>query len=585
NLVGNALKFTDSGGRITIRGKAVEEGVEFRVVDTGLGIPADQLERIFDRFAQVDGSATRKHEGTGIGLSLTHELVALHGGRIWAESQGVGCGSSICVVLPVGEADGQAGDEEVLETDDGRRTSLRSAMEAAEAELHLGDGDPGEGATLEMERTIERWEGVHASGAFQVAAPAHLATAPEILVAEDNPDMRKLLAFLLSREFRVRVARNGREALDSLREQAPTLVLTDVMMPEMSGTELCRAIKGDPETAGIPVVLVTSKAEREMKIEGLELGADDYVTKPFHPRELLARVRSLVRVRQLQEELAEQNASLDRALAELKRAEVQLVQNERLAAVGELAAGIAHEVNNPVNFALNAVRTLQSKVGEVAGLAGQMAQLDWRDRERLAAQVEALREAQEELGFGEVVKDLGELVEIVSEGLARTSRLVADLRDFAAPGQRKYAPVDFQKSIESTAQLLRHRLSESNARVEVRIPENLPEFQGDGPALNQVFLNLLKNAAEALDGTGGSIWVDASVVDGGIEIVFRDDGPGIEPAVRERLFEPFFTTKSAGRGTGLGLSISRQIAEAHGGRLEVESAEGEGSTFTLRLPV
>ena len=106
-----------------------------------------------------------------------------------------------------------------------------------------------------------------------------------------------------------------------------------------------------------------------------------------------------------------------------------------------------------------------------------------------------------------------------------------------------------------------------------------------GPALNQVFLNLLKNAAEALDGTGGSIWVDASAVDGGIEIVFRDDGPGIEPAVRERLFEPFYTTKSAGRGTGLGLSISRQIAEAHGGRLEVESAEGEGSTFTLRLPV
>jgi len=114
--------------------------------------------------------------------------------------------------------------------------------------------------------------------------------------------------------------------------------VTDVMMPEMSGTELCEAIKTDPALAGVPVMLVTSKAEREMKIRGLELGADDYVTKPFHPRELVARARSLVRLRALQLELAEQNAALERALEHLRQTEVALVQAERLAAVGELAA-------------------------------------------------------------------------------------------------------------------------------------------------------------------------------------------------------------------------------------------------------
>ena len=344
NLVGNSLKFTELG-EIVVSGEMCEEGVHVTVSDTGIGIPPAELEKVFDRFAQVDASATRKHEGTGIGLSLVWELVQLHGGRVWAESEGEGRGTEMHVILPIGEADAVE-DEVILRPSDGRALTAAGSFEAMASEISPELEGPDESRFTEIEHSVDRWEGSRAEPAGEEAGPTHSPETPEVVIAEDNAEMRRLLAFLIGREFRVRVASNGRMALEAVRESAPALVLTDVMMPEMSGTDLCRALKEDPETRGIPVMLVTSKAEREMKIEGLELGADDYVTKPFHPRELLARVRSLVRLRQLQQEIAAQNASLEasnaeleRTLSELKEAEVQLVQAERLAAVGELSAG------------------------------------------------------------------------------------------------------------------------------------------------------------------------------------------------------------------------------------------------------
>jgi signal transduction histidine kinase len=358
------------------------------------------------------------------------------------------------------------------------------------------------------------------------------------------------------------------------------------MMPEMSGTELCEAIKGDAALAGVPVMLVTSKAEREMKIQGLELGADDYVTKPFHPRELLARARALVRLRLLQEELAEQNAALDRALQHLRDTEVQLIQAERLAAVGELAAGVAHEVNNPVNFALNSLRVLRESVGQVREFAGRLAAIDWRDAAKLPERAAELQRLESEVGLEEAVATLDELVGIVIEGLERTGRLVADLRDFGAPGDREHQPVDVAAALQSTLAMVGSSLGRSRVEVAREIAPDLPVVRGDPSALKQLFLNLLKNAAEALEESGGTVRVRAArPADGrGVVVSVSDDGPGIDPAQAERIFEPFFTTKTAGRGTGLGLSICRRIAEAHAGSLEVSSTPGAGATFTLRLP-
>jgi signal transduction histidine kinase len=604
NLVGNALKFTDPGGRITVSarrvagdaGSADEEpmpGVELTVTDTGAGIPPDQLERVFDRFAQVDGSATRRHEGTGIGLSLVRELSALHGGRAWATSEGLGHGSQFHVFLPVGTEDADA--EEVLRTDDGRGVTLRRSFDAIGADIdhHAADesGAPAEVQhaarykTAEFERTVERFEAAEGAVPDRVAAPVE--QRPEIVVAEDNADMRRLLVDLLGAEFAVRPARNGREALLLVRERMPALVVTDVMMPEMSGTELCEAMKGDAALAGVPVMLVTSKAEREMKIQGLELGADDYVTKPFHPRELLARARALVRLRLLQEELAEQNAALDLALQHLRATEVQLVQAERLAAVGELAAGVAHEVNNPVNFALNSLRVLRETVGQVREFAGRLAAIDWHDAAKLPERVSELQRLEGEIGLEEGVATLDELVAIVIEGLERTGRLVADLRDFGAPGDREHQPTDVAGALGSTLAIVGVSLGRDRVRLEREIAPDLPRVRGDSGALKQLFLNLLKNAGEALEETGGTVRVRAarSAEGRGVEVSVSDDGPGIDPAHAERIFEPFFTTKAAGRGTGLGLSICRRIAEAHGGSLEVSSTPGAGATFTLRLPV
>lgn len=584
NLLGNALKFTDVGGRIALEGWREENGLHLVVSDTGIGLASEDCERIFDRFAQADSSATRKHEGTGIGLSLSKELVDLHGGRIWAESPGVGQGTSIHVWLPQGEEDVSTEDF-LTDGDTARRVQDGFAALEAEVEAEVGE----ELRLADLEHTADRWEKRHDDEASEGEGPRDARS--EVLVCEDNPDMRKLLAHVLSAEFRVRVARNGREGLEAVRERPPELVLTDIMMPEMSGTELCQALKEDPETEAIPVILVTSKAEREMKIDGLELGADDYVTKPFHSRELLARVRSLVRLRELQAELADRNQvlvntneELAHALEDLKGAEAQLVLTERLAAVGELAAGIAHEANNPVNFAVNAVRALRGYVEDLRSVAEEIGQLEGQAGQAGVDALAKLQERMEALDFASMPEAVVELAEIIEEGLSRTGRLVGDLRDFAAPTKGRRTRVDLVRALESSRQLLRHALNQSGVSIEVTAPESLPYVVADPQAVGQVFLNILKNAGEALETTGGQIRVGFSAVRDGVEIAIRDDGPGIAEADQAKLFDPFFTTKGPGRGTGLGLSIGRKVIEEHGGAIAVESRLGEGTCFTLWLP-
>jgi signal transduction histidine kinase len=448
-----------------------------------------------------------------------------------------------------------------------------------------GDASPPEAAedyrVADLRHSVERAEDAAETPTVDLGTPGQARDErPEVLVVEDNGDMRRLLAFLLGREFRVRLAENGRRGLEAVRERAPDLVLSDVMMPEMSGLELCAALKADEATRGIPLVLVTSKAQREQRIEGLELGADDYLLKPFHPRELLTRVRSLVTLRRSRVEL-------EQTLEALQQTTAQLVHSERLAAVGEMAAGLVHEVNNPVNFAMNAARAMSATVDDVRKVAEEMAALEaGEEGDELRRRLEALESLRESLQFDESAATLTELAGIVTDGLDRVATLVGELRDFARPGERERGPVDIARCLQTTLHLMGHTLTRNSVEIHSELPPTLPQVEGDARALNQVFLNVLKNAAEAFQGRGGSIWIRASAgADDVVTVTILDDGPGVPTAVREKLFEPFFTTKGQ-RGTGLGLSISRRIVEQqHGGLFELHSEPGEGTRVQLTIPI
>ena len=296
--------------------------------------------------------------------------------------------------------------------------------------------------------------------------------------------------------------------------------------------------------------------------------------------------------RTLESRVEKRTAELAETVSNLMEAEVQLVQAERLAAVGELSAGVAHEVNNPLNFARNSLATLRTYVDDVRSIVGLVSGLGAGVAgEELDRRLAELEKAKSELHFDELSDDLGELVGIVTEGLDRTARLVADLRDFAAPDRVEGTHVDVREGLRSTLQLLGHQLREAGCQVETDLQEGLPAVVGNSGALNQVFLNLLKNAAEAIDPKGqGTIRVAA--FEEGSEVVVRvqDDGAGMDSEAKSRLFEPFFTTKEAGKRAPVWawLDVPTHRRASTAGSIDARdgaAASRGATTAVVRLPV
>jgi signal transduction histidine kinase len=241
-------------------------------------------------------------------------------------------------------------------------------------------------------------------------------------------------------------------------------------------------------------------------------------------------------------------------------------------------------VNNPVNFAMNAVKALQECVGEVRQVVTKMAEVDATEPEAFALRLRELEALRERLHFDDRADSMVELAEIVGEGLDRTSRLVNDLRDFAAPDDHRRIDLDVAKGLRSTLQLVGHSLSKAGIDLRVDIPSSLPCVEGEARALNQVFLNLVKNAAESLTGRSGTVVLTAHAERDAVVVEVRDDGPGIPADVRERIFEPFFTTKGEQRGSGLGLAICHRIVSQHQGSIEIDSEPTRGTAVRVRLP-
>jgi signal transduction histidine kinase len=533
NLISNAFKFTFDG-EIDVRLRWLGERVELSVRDTGTGIPESELPHLFERFHRVEGAKGRSFEGSGIGLALVHELSRLHGGEVRVESE-VGRGTTFYVTIPTGSAH-------------------LPAARVAPASAVGDDGGALAAQLLEAKQWIRREP---ADADADAAAPTRSVPPPavgepraRVLVADDNADMREYLRRLLSPYWEIELASNGRVALEAALAAPPDLVLSDVMMPELDGVSLLGALRGDARTKTVPVILISARAGEEARLAGLETGADDYLVKPFAAREVVTRVHThleMARVRRA-------------AYRELQQAQAQLIQSAKMASLGELVAGVAHEINNPLAFAL-------SHVGTVA---------------RSLATIEAAAPP-EPATLPHWQRAMARLHEM-ELGLARIKDLVAKLRTFSRLDEGERKVVSVRDSVESVLTILRHRFGERITVVtRLETPETLDCYAG---LLNQAVMNLVTNAIDAIDATErpGTITIESTVRDGWFVLEVGDTGTGVPEDVRGRIFEPFFTTKPVGDGMGLGLSITYSIAQKHGGDVELRPRAGGGTLAILRFP-
>jgi two-component system, NtrC family, sensor kinase len=392
-----------------------------------------------------------------------------------------------------------------------------------------------------------------------------------ILLVDDSPAYRRVIQTMLGPKYDFAQAETAEEALARVGPFQPDLVISDLIMPGIDGYELCRRLRAQPGLENVPIIMLTSKTGDESRITGLEVGADDYLFKPIRPRELNARVTSLLRLRRATLELEEANQSLKKAQAELIRA-------EKLASLGQLVAGIAHELNNPLNYIYGNTEFLSEYVKTFVDLLDRVG----RDLDLSPAQQAQLSAWKEDKDLEFVRGDLAKLLVGVRLGAERAAEIVRGLRAFARVGSAAdIGHVDLGETIDLALTILRHEL-----RDRIRVHKDLgvvPRVRCDASRMSQVFVNLILNAIQAMKGEG-DLFIRLSADDEVVRIAVRDTGCGIPAQVRGKVFDPFFTTKPVGQGTGLGLSISYGIVEQHGGRIEVESVEGHGATFTVILP-
>ena len=283
----------------------------------------------------------------------------------------------------------------------------------------------------------------------------------------------------------------------------------------------------------------------------------------------------------------DRTAELALAVEELTETQEQLVQAERLAAVGELAAGVAHEVNNPLNFARNSLRTLKVLVEELAEYAGALSSLNLSEPQDLARQAKEILDRFGETDALELADDLKQLVEILGSGLDRTARLVSDLRDFASPQESRHVPFDLASALNSSIELTSTTLKGLGIHVDLRVHPSLPNAIGDASSFSQVILNVIKNAADALAGQDeATIQIELTYEEdeGKLRLRIADNGPGIRPEHAEKIFDPFFTTKDAGKGTGLGLALCQRVVQEHSGDIWISSEPEHGTEVYIELP-
>ncbi|HEY2294650.1 MAG TPA: ATP-binding protein [Thermoanaerobaculia bacterium] len=522
NLLSNAFKYT-LDGEIEVSLRAAGGAAVLAVRDTGTGIPAAELPSLFNRFHRVEGARGRTQEGTGIGLALVAELARLHGGTAGVESI-YGEGSTFTVAIPLGK--GHLPADRVDAARMLSSTALGADPFVEEALRWL----PGEAFPLAVET---------AASTPRTAAPGN-GPRPRVLLADDNADMRDYVRRLLAAEYDVAAVADGEAALRAIAQRRPDLVLTDVMMPNLDGFGLLKALREDPERAAIPVILLSARAGEEARVEGLEAGADDYLTKPFSARELLARVAGTLALSKVRREA-------------LAREEEILRETDRRK--DELLATLAHELRNPLAPIRNGLQIL--------GLA--------KDSPEILEQARRMMERQ----LQQMVRLIDDLLD-----LSRISRGKIDLHRERA---------DLAAVLHSALETSRPLIEQSGHHVDLDLPPAPVFVEADLTRLAQVFANLLNNAAKYTD-KGGHIRIAVRPAGREVAVSVRDNGIGIPAAMLPRIFEMFTqvdrSLEKAHGGLGIGLSIVKRLVEMHGGTVEARSpGPGQGSEFVVRLPL
>jgi PAS domain S-box-containing protein len=509
NLLSNAFKFTFDG-EIAVRLHLVDgHHVTLQVQDTGIGIEPEQLPYIMKRFYQVRAAKARTHEGSGIGLALVHELIKLHGGTIDVTST-PGVGSCFTVTIPLGTA------HLPTESIQARRTLASTALGATpyvqEAERWIPE---------EREEGGEREETPH---------PPH--TPAHILIVDDNADMRDYLRRILSEHHEVIAVADGAAALAAVNQKVPDLVVSDVMMPELDGFGLLKALRADARTKETPIILLSARAGEESIVEGLVAGADDYLIKPFSANELVTRVNAYLHMANMRSQALQQERTINRRK-------------------DEVLSVVSHELNTPLVAILGWTRLLRSNPPSPAMLSKGL--------------------------------------EIIERNATLQAKLVEDLLDISRITAGKISlnlePVQLQGVIENAIATVQQSLKTKEIHLQYQLEPAPVKVQGDPHRLQQIILNLLTNAVKFTP-NGGSIEVSLARDENQAQLVISDTGCGIDAEFLPFIFDTFRQAPSTRKGLGLGLAIAHSLVQLHGGTIQAQSPGiGQGATFIVKLPL
>lgn len=381
-----------------------------------------------------------------------------------------------------------------------------------------------------------------------------------ILVIDDEKIIRERLRNnLVLDDYEVSIAADGRKGLTLFDRELPQIVLVDMKMPGIDGIDVLRSIK--KKSKNTEVIIITGHGGIETAIEALREGAFSYIQKPIEYDELLIDIEKALQKQEMQRELDKhvrdleaKTRELEASNEELKRTSAQLVQSEKLSALGKLTAGVAHELNQPLTGISYSARNMRSKL---------------------------------ETGILDIGRQMRG-VDVIQEQVRRMAKIIKHLGMFGRPSKLVLEKSDINEIVRNAVMLVGTQLKVDNVELVQMLSENRPSADADAHMLEQVLINLLTNARDAVSGRTQPRITVRTCIDGDGRNAFievSDNGCGIPRENMDSLFEPFFTTKEPGMGTGLGLSICYGIVKSHGGEIQVESREGKGTTFRVIVPL